>query len=231
MTDLDPKALEALKNNQRQLDMDGVFVGVSRQALHMLIDAYEALATRLNEATTYAERLVSVLHEKHWRADAPQWKPLSGDLVGILTQIDNMTAGLIRAKELERENAANISARNDFARDWKAAHERADAAEARAKELERERDEILEASRDQMEKALNQHKRAEAAEDRAFALATKVAELERERNSYDDACVRAVYRAEAAEARATALERERDDARKIHQIAENEVWLRRSKPR
>lgn len=44
MADLDPKALEALKNNQRQLDQDGVFVGVSREALDMLIAAYEGLS-------------------------------------------------------------------------------------------------------------------------------------------------------------------------------------------
>lgn len=42
MSALDPKALEALKNNQRQLDMDGVEVGVSRQAPDELIAAYEA---------------------------------------------------------------------------------------------------------------------------------------------------------------------------------------------
>lgn len=36
-------ALEALENNQRQLDMDGVEVGVSRQALDELITAYKSL--------------------------------------------------------------------------------------------------------------------------------------------------------------------------------------------
>lgn len=41
---LNPDALAALKNNQRQLDMDGVEVGVSRQALDELIAAYEARA-------------------------------------------------------------------------------------------------------------------------------------------------------------------------------------------
>lgn len=41
---LDPRALDALENNQRQLDQDGVEVGVSRQALDELISAYK-LAT------------------------------------------------------------------------------------------------------------------------------------------------------------------------------------------
>ncbi len=42
---LAPLALENLKSNQRQLDMDGCEVGVSRQALEELIAAYEALST------------------------------------------------------------------------------------------------------------------------------------------------------------------------------------------
>lgn len=42
--ELNPLALEALKNNQRQLDADGCEVGVSRQALDELIAAYEALS-------------------------------------------------------------------------------------------------------------------------------------------------------------------------------------------
>lgn len=51
---LDAKALEALKNNQRQLDMDGVEVGVSRQALEELIAAYEALSRQQEEAVPVA---------------------------------------------------------------------------------------------------------------------------------------------------------------------------------
>ena len=40
MAALNPRALEALTLHQRQLDMDGVEVGVSRQALDELISAY-----------------------------------------------------------------------------------------------------------------------------------------------------------------------------------------------
>lgn len=47
-------------------------------------------------ATAYAERLAVALWEKHFKDDAPQWKPLSGDLAGIISQIDNMTCGLTR---------------------------------------------------------------------------------------------------------------------------------------
>ena len=46
----------------------------------------------------YAERLATFLWEKYWKADAPDWKPLSGDLLGLLSQIDNMIAGLDRQR-------------------------------------------------------------------------------------------------------------------------------------
>jgi hypothetical protein len=57
----------------------------------------ERLTKERDEVTGYAERLATALQDKHYRSDLPQWKPLSGDLIGILTQIDNMTAGLSRA--------------------------------------------------------------------------------------------------------------------------------------
>jgi hypothetical protein len=49
-------------------------------------------------ACDYAERLAVSLWRNHWTDSAPDWKPLSGDLIGILTQIDNMTAGMTRAR-------------------------------------------------------------------------------------------------------------------------------------
>lgn len=57
-----------------------------------------ALAERdkeIADATAYAENLASALHSQHY-AENTSWRPLSGDLVGLLTQIDNMTAGLAR---------------------------------------------------------------------------------------------------------------------------------------
>lgn len=47
------------------------------------------------DAFGYAQRLAAILWEKHWKDDAPEWKPLP-DIVGVLTQIDNMVAGLSR---------------------------------------------------------------------------------------------------------------------------------------
>lgn len=43
----------------------------------------------------YATRLAEAIWRKHYQQNAPEWKPLP-DLMGVLTQIDNMTSGLTR---------------------------------------------------------------------------------------------------------------------------------------
>lgn len=43
-------AIKNLRENQQQLDMDGVMVGVSRQALDELIMDYESLEEAINKA-------------------------------------------------------------------------------------------------------------------------------------------------------------------------------------
>jgi hypothetical protein len=53
------------------------------------------LAAASSAGAAYAERLAVALWEKHYKATAPEWKPLTGDLIGLLTQIDNMTSALI----------------------------------------------------------------------------------------------------------------------------------------
>ena len=47
------------------------------------------------DAYGYASRLAVAIWEKHYKDTAPHWKPLD-DLVGVLTQIDNMAAGMAR---------------------------------------------------------------------------------------------------------------------------------------
>jgi hypothetical protein len=55
------------------------------------------------DAYGYASRLAVAIWEKHYKATAVNWKPLP-DLMGVLTQIDNMTAGLTRQQaEPEQE--------------------------------------------------------------------------------------------------------------------------------
>ncbi len=52
------------------------------------------------DAEKYALDLAKALHAKHY-ADVTQWKPLEGDLIGLLTQIDNMTASLALAPQVK----------------------------------------------------------------------------------------------------------------------------------
>ena len=52
----------------------------------------------------YAQHIAVCLWEKHYKKKAPDWEPLE-DLMGVLSQIDNMTVGLI--KPLEQINAGD----------------------------------------------------------------------------------------------------------------------------
>ena len=53
-----------------------------------------------DEALNYARSLAVALHRKHF-SHVENWKPLD-DVVGLLTQIDNMTAGLSAVSERPR---------------------------------------------------------------------------------------------------------------------------------
>src|SRR5688572_18038247 len=52
-------------------------------------------ARKDDESLGYATRLAVELWKEHWSQESPEWKPLP-DLLGVLTQIDNMTARLRR---------------------------------------------------------------------------------------------------------------------------------------
>lgn len=71
---LNPLALEALENNQRQLDMDGVEVGVSRQALDEVLAAYKAAVERINRAT---DAEIGGIHRSFAASPSPAASPAS----------------------------------------------------------------------------------------------------------------------------------------------------------
>ena len=52
------------------------------------------MAMTLEQSTQYAESLARSIWEKHYRTEAPNWEPMSGDLYGLLSQIDNMVTGI-----------------------------------------------------------------------------------------------------------------------------------------
>jgi len=51
----------------------------------------------------YAKRLAEAIWSKHYKTIAPQWEPFD-ELIGVLTQIDNMTSGLISPQQKEAKN-------------------------------------------------------------------------------------------------------------------------------
>jgi hypothetical protein len=55
-----------------------------------------------DHAYGYASRLAVAIWQKHYMKDAPKWKPLD-TTEGVLTQIDNMTCGLVREKPAQPE--------------------------------------------------------------------------------------------------------------------------------
>jgi hypothetical protein len=54
------------------------------------------------DAYGYAKRLAEAIWKKHYQFTAPQWEPFD-DLMGVLTQIDNMTAGLTTIPAAQRQ--------------------------------------------------------------------------------------------------------------------------------
>ena len=46
----------------------------------------------------YAKQLATSLWQRHYREDAPQWEPFD-DILGLLSQIDNMVSGLTRSAQ------------------------------------------------------------------------------------------------------------------------------------
>jgi hypothetical protein len=75
------------------------------------------------DAYGYASRLAVAIWEKHYKDAAPQWKPLD-DLIGVLTQIDNMSNGLSLASPPapSAEPVAIVQHRKRLCSDWYDGH-------------------------------------------------------------------------------------------------------------
>jgi hypothetical protein len=54
------------------------------------------------DAYGYARRLADAIWKKHYKSTAPQWEPFD-NLIGVLTQIDNMTSGLTTPPAAQRQ--------------------------------------------------------------------------------------------------------------------------------
>ncbi len=76
-----------------RLDFWALFDENQRLRAELKFNTTPPAAQQEPDAYGYAKRLAEAIWQKHYKATAPQWKPLD-DLIGVLTQIDNMTAGL-----------------------------------------------------------------------------------------------------------------------------------------
>ena len=98
MTDLRKAAEVALetlvKQHEWMVRNDGMFQIPSRKAIEAL---RQALAQPESDCYGYASRLATYIWEKHYKEDSPEWKPFN-NLEGVLTQIDNMVCGLVKAQ-------------------------------------------------------------------------------------------------------------------------------------
>lgn len=89
------------------VDASGGRNGVSTARMTAVAKVESALRTALAEegrAMRYATELARNIWEREWKQTAPNWEPLP-DLLGVLTQIDNMTSGMSRAALAEAEKA------------------------------------------------------------------------------------------------------------------------------
>lgn len=76
-----------------------------------------ALAVRqLSDVHGYATRLATAIHSKHF-AEVTQWKPLPNTL-GVLTQIDNMTSGLVMRERAPLSIQELLRMYDDCGGDW-----------------------------------------------------------------------------------------------------------------
>ena len=120
-------ALEALENISTALREDDVLGSDSELMLNAITAIKEALAQpdHIRNATKmmaqpvqepvdcygYAARLATSIWKQHYQKTAPQWQVLD-DLIGVLTQIDNMAAGLISTPlpvQPEQEPVARVA--------------------------------------------------------------------------------------------------------------------------
>ena len=86
------KPIQSIPEDQRARYAATAMHGATYQELD---ESNAAMSSEIDESLQYAKRLATVIWEKHWKDDAPNWKPFNA-VLGVLTQIDNMVSGMVR---------------------------------------------------------------------------------------------------------------------------------------
>ena len=72
-------------------------------------DRIEALTKERDEGMTEALSLAKSLHEQFYQEQVPQWEPLE-DVAGVISQIDNMVAGIAEQLAAARQDVDEVEA-------------------------------------------------------------------------------------------------------------------------
>ena len=97
------RALDKKAENARELGLDYEPVPENfMDALKFDVAMRDAAPVQEPDTYGYAKRLAEAIWEMHYKTIAVDWKPLP-DLIGVLTQIDNMTSGLITPPVAQRQ--------------------------------------------------------------------------------------------------------------------------------
>jgi hypothetical protein len=77
-------------------------------------DRIEELESERSKVMGHALALATTLHRNFYKTQAPNWEPLE-DVVGVITQIDNMIIGVAdRTEELEAKLAKAVGGLEDM---------------------------------------------------------------------------------------------------------------------
>ena len=83
---------------------------------HGVVDEAALAVRQLSDVHGYATRLATAIHAKHF-AEVTQWNPLPNAL-GVLTQIDNMTSGLVMRERAPLSTKELLRMYDDCGSDW-----------------------------------------------------------------------------------------------------------------
>lgn len=84
---------DTLREAMARIKADGLRVDHAMNEADKDVIRIAALEAELAKVQDYATTLATSMHRQHYAEAAPNWQPLD-DLMGLLTQIDNMYAGL-----------------------------------------------------------------------------------------------------------------------------------------
>lgn len=85
------EAIEQLRSHQQQLDMDGVIVGVSRQAIEEVLAYIKSLLSARDVALEEAAKVAEQVRDDARRTHDDSWREATGRIVGRIRALKSST--------------------------------------------------------------------------------------------------------------------------------------------